>query len=101
MKHERLPSPRPRFFGGEGAPAGVAGAEKGAARRFVRVSKLPALRAVWNDSLSRPCRATLSPQGGEGTASGASSGKVFSSILKLLMFPQPLIYHLQHLICPG
>ncbi|MDR2637763.1 MAG: hypothetical protein LBB55_05435 [Zoogloeaceae bacterium] len=39
--------------------------------------KYPALRAAWNNSLSRPCRATLSPQGGEGTVSGgASPGKL-------------------------
>jgi hypothetical protein len=35
-KHCRLPFPRPRHFGGEGAPAG---AGEGAARRVVRVSK--------------------------------------------------------------
>jgi hypothetical protein len=39
-KHCRLPFPRPQYFGGEGAPAG---AGEGAARRIVRVSKLPAL----------------------------------------------------------
>jgi hypothetical protein len=83
-KHERLPSPPPKA--GEGAPAGAGegvvlyGAERRKLFPVLRNSKtnIRRFRAAWNDSLSRPCRATLSPQGGEGTASGgASSGQFF------------------------
>jgi hypothetical protein len=71
-KRRRHPFPLPQAFGGEDAPSG---AGEGAARRVVKGFKkyVRRFRAVWNGSLTRPFRATLSPQGGEGTASDSAS----------------------------